>query len=602
MSLPRPPRGTGPVFRSLTGLLVAFVVSAPGAVAAPLEIEAGFDTEVAGVEEAVGFWIEVRAGFRSPPEFEPTFELDNLESIGEPTRSESFRFLEGSYTRTLRHTWLLRPLSVGQAAVRGIRVRIDREVFQLPTERLRVQEEPPPRQRYRYPPSSSSAPAEPPSRRRPTLPRPRPLTSGSVFLRAETEPRDPWVGQQVLYTLYLYTQADINSIYPRRVPPFQGFWAHEVPLPRQPAPEMVEVDGERYGRVPLLKRVLFPRRPGIFEVEPAEYDLIAQGRPVGRTGSRRARPEQISRRANTLRLVVRELPPAPPEFGGAVGRFEISAHLDPGAVAVGEAATLEVALRGDGHVQSLRAPELPELPGVTVYPPEEVGGGDVERDRLTGERSWRFVLVPEQTGRWQLDDFELSYFDPRAGGYRVARAPALTLEAHPAAARATAEPPGPGGELHPIRSAAVPTGDQGGLEPALLLPWLAGLPLVLALVLRVARRRTGPESRVLLGSLAEIESSETDTGLAANRQAADRIEGAWRLYLSERWGVPPDTPARRWADVLADHPQAGPATTEPIRKLAEEIHYLRYAPQLSATPSLRRELLEHSRRVVRRLA
>lgn len=584
-------------------LVLAPVLVSGAATAAPLELDAGFDTEVAGIDEAVGFWIEVRAGFRSPPEFEPTFELDNLQAIGSPKRSESFRFINGSTSRTLRITWLLRPLSIGQAAVRGIRVRIDGEVFQLPTERLRVQEEPPPRRRYRHPPSSSRGDPEPPGRRRPTLPPPRPLTSGSVFLRAEIEPLDPWVGQQVLYTLHLYTQADINSIYPRRVPSFHGFWAHEVTLPRQPSPEMVEVGGERFGRVPLLKRVLFPRRPGVFELEPAEYDLIAQGRRVGRTGSDRLQPQQISRRANTLRLDVRELPPAPPGFSGAVGRFDLSARLYPRKVEVGEAATLEVSLRGDGHVQSLPAPEPPELPGVTVYPPEATGGGEVERDQLTGERSWRFVLVPERTGSWRTEDFELTYFDPRAGGYRVTRASPGTLEARPAAARTTAELPGPGGDLHPIRSAAVPTVDGQGVDAGRWLPWLAGLPLILTLVLRVVRlrKRGGPESRALLVRLAEIESTDTGEGLAANRHAATQIEDAWRLYLGERWQVPAETPARRWPEILTEHPGAGPPVAEPIRELADEIHYLRYAPQLSATPELRRELLDHSRRLARRL-
>ena len=584
------------------GCLTVLSIPLPGAAVERLEIDAAFDTDLAGVEEEVGFWIEVRGGFRSLSDFEPSFELDNLEVIRESGLLESFRFVHGSYTRTLRRTWLLRPLSVGQAAVRGIRVRIEGETFQLPTERLRVQEEPPPRQRYRVPPSASPSPGRPPSRRRPVLPPPRGSTSAGVFLRAEAEPRDPWVGQQVLYTLYLYTQADINSIYPRRVPSFQGFWAHEVPLPRHPSPEMMDVDGERYGRVPLLKRVLFPRRPGVFDVEPAEYDLIAQRRPPGRTGSRPVRPQQLTRRANNLRLVVRELPPAPPGFGGAVGRFEISAHLVPARLAVGEGATLEVTLRGDGHVQSLAPPQLPELPGVTVYPPEATGGGDVERDRLTGERSWRFVLVPEQTGRWEMESFELRYFDPQAGGYRVARAPAVTLEAHPSATGATAAPPGPGGELHPIRSAAVPTDDGSGYDATRLLPWLAGLPLVLTLVLRIARRRGGPENRALLERLGEIAASEPDRGPAAHRRAADRIEEAWRCYLEDRWQVPPDTPASRWAEILSEHPKAGPPVVEWIRDLAEEIHYLRNAPQLSAAPSLLRELLDRSRRLARRLA
>lgn len=568
--------------------------------AAAVEIEAGFDTEVAGVDEAVGFWIEARAGFQQPPEFVPSFELDNLEQIGEPSRSESFRFINGSTSRTLRLTWLLRPLSTGQAAVRGIRVRIRNQVFELPTQRLRVQREPPAgRRRYRFPPPSRRSSPSSPDRQAPIE---VPVTSGSVFLRATAEPEEPWVGQQVLYTLYLYTQADINSIYPRRVPPFHGFWAHEVPLPRQPTPEMVEVSGERYGRVPLLKRVLFPRRPGLFEVASAEYDLIAQVRRIGRPGSHQSRPQQITRRANPLRLRVLELPAAPPSFSGAVGRFDLSARLEPREVTVGEAATLTVRLRGDGHVQALPSPEPPELSGVTVYPPAETGDDGLERDTLTGERSWRFVLVPEQTGRWALEDFELTYFDPQAGGYRVIRTPPLSLVARPRAERARIEPPGPGGELHPIRSAAIP--EDGGFDGRALLPLLTVLPVLLVLAVRWRRRSVArdPASQALLQRLAAIEESETGEGLAANRHAAAEIEKAWCTYLSQRWEVPPDTPPAGWGDALTDRETVGAKVAEPLRELAAEIHYLRYAPQLSTTDTLRRELLERSRRLVRRLS
>lgn len=589
------------VVASLSACLLAALLAPERASAQSLEIEAGFDTEVIGIEEAVGFWIEVRSGYRQPPDFEPTFELDNLEPIGEPDRAESYSFLGGSPHRTLRFTWLLRPLSTGLAAVRGIRVRIRGETFELPTERLRVQDEAPPRSRYRYPPSSPSRGVEPPTRRRPELPTPipGPPTSTSVFLRAEIEPPDPWVGQQILYTLYLYTQADIDSIYPRRVPSFHGFWAHEVELARPSSTEMVDVDGERYGRVPLLKRVLFPRRPGHHDLEPAEYDLVARMRRPGRSGSRRERPEQITRRGNPATLDVRPLPSGPPEFTGAVGRFELSARLQPSQVSAGEAATLTVTLQGNGHVQSLPAPSPPELPGVTTYPAEETGTGDIERDGLRGERSWRFVLVPRQKGRWPLQEMTLTYFDPEAGGYRVARASLPMLVARPSSP--TAALPSPGGELHPIRSAAIPAEETPDVRR--LLPWLATLPLLLALVLRQVQRRKsgGPAARALLQRLDEIETAGDGGSLAANRHAASRIEESWRSYLDERWRIPPETPSTRWAEALGKRPDPAPSTARAFRELAEEIHYLRFAPQLSTTDTLRRELLERSRRMARRL-
>lgn len=571
----------------LLGMLALLALSPSAAGAAEVELEAGFDQRRVGARDTVGFWIEVRAGFSRPPAFEADFELDNLDLLGRPVPSESFRFVNGATTRTRRLTWRLRPRSSGPAAVRRIRVEIEGETFQLPSRVIRVEAGLGPRQQ--------DEPSVLPDayRRRPRPGRAPSLRSTDVFLRAEVDPPDPWVGERVTYTLNLYTRADINSIYPREMPTFQGFWAHELTIPRQSPPERVRLDGELYYRAPLLRRVLYPRRPGILDIEAAEYDLVAEARgqqPFTLPGP----PQQLRRRSNPVRLVVRELPPGPEGFEGAVGRFRLTSSLEPRRVSRGESATLRVTVEGDGLLAALPVPETPVLEGVTVYPPEE-SSTEEGADGESQQRRWSWDLVPEQVGRWTLEPFELRYFDPAAGGYRRAGGDPLTLTATAGddAVRARRS-----ADLHPIRSAAVPEEGSRGLH-RWPWAWLAALPLALLVALRTARRRratTSLAARRLLERLEELVAEPPSNA----RGAATAAEGAWREFLEERWMMPAETPLRSWGTSLEEHMGDADAARD-LAELAEAIHYLRHAPQLTATAPLCRDLLDRSRRLLRRL-
>lgn len=94
-----------------------------------------------------------------------------------------------------------------------------------------------------------------------------------------------------------------------------------------------------------------------------------------------------------------------------------------------------------------------------------------------------------------------------------------------------------------------------------------------------------------------------------NRIVAQDVEEAWRDFLSERWGVSPALSASRWTenlkerrDLIPDGRRLDAKTLAGLDEVTQEIHYLRHAPQLSDTGSVRRELARRSRRLLRRLS
>ncbi len=613
--------------RRLLALSAVLLLAALGRASAEDEprVSARLAPERIGTEQLTRLIIEVSGSGIGSRQFTPDFELENLVIDSGPSQSQSFSFTNGVASRSQSLSWILRPVGPGAARVHSIRVQYGDTLYEPPDLQLVVENEAvvgSSQGQRQADPFEDFFPSLRGRLRRGSTPQPE------VFLRAELSPRSPWVGQQVVYTLYLYTQAHVASINPEQLPDFAGFWVRDIDLGETPEVEMVDVDGRRFGRVPILRRALFPLRSGELSLESAKVQLSVR-MPDRTFGSMFSDIESIRRDSNPLSLTARELPPDAPEgFAGAVGSLEIEAHLEPTSVTVGEAATFKVTLAGAGHLQGLPAPELPEMEGVRLFPPQQESGERVVGDQVRGERSWNFILVPEVAAPLELPPIEISYFDPVASAYRTTRSEPLTLAVAPAPVTEAA--------LEPAAAAPIDDADAGtdqqaaaaGLRWTAILPWALVALLSLALIVALTRRRPGsgaarpgsagqrsrspgPSPSPGQGPTVRAKERRTlnrdfDSAVEAAameakpRATAHAIEEAWRSWLAERWEIEPSAPTKQWGERL----EGAGADVDEVRRLmglVDDLHYLRYAPQLADTESLARELILRSQKIQRSL-
>jgi hypothetical protein len=557
-----------------------------------VQVTARLQPELIGIDEFAHLSIEVQGSGFGGRSFDPGFELDNLEVVNGPNTSQSFSFVNGATSRSLTLSWLLRPEAVGPARVHSILVQVGDDVYALPEAVIEVQQNTvgrlQPSGRRRADPFEDFFPRIDGRPRRPTS-RPK------VFLRAEVQPKDPFVGQQALYTLYLFTQADVISISPEKLPDFNGLWVRELPQSKESATEMVDIDGERYGRVAVLRRAIFPLRAGVIELEPAKVQLGIRV-PDRTFGSMFAQSQQIRRDSNAVTLEARELPsPVPDGFHGAVGKLRVAAELEPTQVTMGDAATFSVTLSGAGHLQGLPAPTLSEIAGLRTFPPQQESDEHFVGNQVQGRRTWSYVLVPEAPGQYRLPAIEMSYFDPTRSEFLLARAAATQLE--------VAEAPAAGAdqsEAAPAIDTGAPRQAEGttpaGTDWARALPWVLVALLVgtLGIVLRGRLGRGGSHSPALVAALRMAAKKEKP------REAAALIEDGWRDFLESRWHIPPSTPSTQWGRLLSEA-GARADTADRLVELADDLHYLRYAPQLSDTAALQKELILRSTKLGRTL-
>jgi hypothetical protein len=380
-------------------------------------------------------------------------------------------------------------------------------------------------------------------------------TPGAAFIRVIPDKTRVYVGQQVTVGWYLYLTTNQNRFETVSEPHTDGFWVEDLPSTNPQGrlsftPQML--NGRTYNVALLFKKALFPLAPGKLTITPMEAEVSQVdffGTPVR------------AHRLKTDPLVIEALPlpraGEPPGFDPAnVGKYEISAAVDRSSVAVGDAVTLRIAVKGAGNVRNVRPPALPPLDGWKSYEPKVDVSVDAA-DTVTGTKTVEWLLRAERPGKTTVPALVLETFDPEAKRYEAARtAPfdiLVTGEAANAPRADGSGGAGPAGEagagvIRPIHargglSTGVGAGfvHSGAFTAAVVAP-----PLAWALFLGLGRIRARLSSdeqrnrrrrvrRLVRRRLRQAEAHRTAGQAAAFYAEIDRVV---REALSERLGTP----------------------------------------------------------------
>jgi tetratricopeptide (TPR) repeat protein len=371
-----------------------------------VEVSASLNRPTASVGETVAMTVTLRApGLRSWEIEDPTFE--SLELVSSNDRN-TFRFSASlGAVRELSREYTLRVLQPGEITIPPVRITVEGVIYE--TEALRL-----------------TAEAAGTSAAIPRGVRPRP--EEEVAVRLWAEPDTAFVGQQVTLTVGAFFDPLVRSRLQRqpeyRPPDVQGFWTAD--LPGTPRPERRVVSGREYF-IQIYRRALFAPSPGTIRIPPAAviYEV--------RRGLIYA-PETFQVESAPASVVVLPLPAegAPPEFAGAVGRYETEIWFDRSDLRAGEAVHLWLDVQGSGNLSSLARPTMPEVPGMRVYDGGEEAEVQLRGTEFAGHKRFSWVLVPERPGQFVLPELRLPYFDPWERNYVVASTEPVTLNVEPA--------------------------------------------------------------------------------------------------------------------------------------------------------------------------
>ncbi len=240
------------------------------------------------------------------------------------------------------------------------------------------------------------------------------------FFEATVSNAVPFVGEQVVYSLRLYTRQISRTNRGTIVDPsFDGFWQQDF----GPDREFTALIGEQNYQVKERRYILFPSRGGLITIDPAIFVIPDDPFQAG---------EALYTEAVTVQA--QSVPPVPADvtgFEGAVGQFEMQPTIDRQTAAQGEPVTLQLTVRGTGNLEQLSAPEMPETDSWRVFFRDSTYQAGEADGLLVGEKTFEWFLTPLMAGSQTSPVITLTYFDPLTQSYRSLTTAPLTINVTP---------------------------------------------------------------------------------------------------------------------------------------------------------------------------
>ncbi|MDX2247817.1 MAG: BatD family protein [Bacteroidia bacterium] len=365
--------------------------------------------------------------------FQVSFKLDNAQPqgieypafegfqvLGGPNISTSMQFVNGSTSQSITYSFYLRPkregkLTIGPAAITVNNQKLSSQAIQMEVTAAGTAS------------NSNTAGGDTDTQRRDQSLEDQ--LKDYIFLRAIVSDKDVFLGEQLTVTYKLYERIRALNLVPEEPPKYEGFWVENIDLQGAPAQNEV-IDGIQYQTRIIKKDILFPQRAGKLVIDPMTLSCVVQvqSQPRQRRNIFDSFFETYENYPYTfanaaIPLEVKPLPVVgkPADFSGMVGDLDMEVTLDKTEVKTGDAVTFRVKYSGEGNVKNFQEPRLEFPPDFDVFDPKIDESIAKSSGIVSGRRSFDYLIVPRNPGKYKLPVISFSYFDPKKKDYVTLR-------------------------------------------------------------------------------------------------------------------------------------------------------------------------------------
>lgn len=254
-----------------------------------------------------------------------------------------------------------------------------------------------------------------------------------VFIEVTADPTHAYVGQQLLYTVRLFLDVNLNS--------------GSLPDPHADGAELRKLGGDtdyqavRNGhRYQVVERryALIPQRAGTLTIPSIEFqgEAVDPGNPNDpggffNPGGLFGNSTPVTADSQEVKIDVQ---PPPADWGKTtwLPARSLTLGLDglpsDGKLTVGQPLNLRMHVEAQGQPgDALPELSLPDIDGAKVYPDQSNATTQDDGQWLSGRRDRSFAIFPQRAGTLTMPTVTLTWFDVQSGQKRVATIPAHTF-------------------------------------------------------------------------------------------------------------------------------------------------------------------------------
>jgi hypothetical protein len=180
----------------------------------------------------------------------------------------------------------------------------------------------------------------------------------------------------------------------------------------------VKIGNKNYTEYRIYQAGLFPQTAGKIDIPSLKLDMLSQS--GGFFG--RSKEEIKSFSSRPFSILVKELPEHPMKGKAAVGSFQLEEKQNRKSVTVGQGLSYDFTVRGEGNISYIQEPSDLKSGLADVYPPNSSQTIQRSGGRVTGSKTFSYLLVPREQGAIQASRIlEWIFFNVKTGRYDTLR-------------------------------------------------------------------------------------------------------------------------------------------------------------------------------------
>ncbi|MFN5793397.1 MAG: BatD family protein [Bacteroidota bacterium] len=266
----------------------------------------------------------------------------------------------------------------------------------------------------------------------------------NLFIRTVTSKSRAYVGEQIIVSYKVYTRINILDNAATKLPVFNGFWSEEILSGnRQAEFKQENIDGLQYQVAEIKKAILIPQHSGSLSVDPLVMDVVTRIKNKNRSndpfeqffnmgGFGSYKDVKVSISSKPIKIDVLPLPEKnkPESFKGAVGDFSMEVNIKPSNLKLksNDAGNLIVTISGKGNLKLLEPLKIKAPSDIEMYDAKSTDKISTTSSGLSGKRSFDYLFIPRNPGKYTLESAPFTYFDPEKGNYVTLKTPDFNLD------------------------------------------------------------------------------------------------------------------------------------------------------------------------------
>jgi hypothetical protein len=172
------------------------------------------------------------------------------------------------------------------------------------------------------------------------------------------------------------------------------------------------------------KEILFPQQVGKLKLNSFNLTARIQTSPF-------SPPISKTIKSNAPTIVVKSLPGnAPNSFVNQVGDLTMKVVFNADSIIVDQPIDLKLTISGKGNLKQLADLKLNFPEEFEMYDPETKNKLRVNEGGVSGSVTYNYLLIPRETGVYDIDPIKFTYFDLATKSYKTITSKAFTIKAY----------------------------------------------------------------------------------------------------------------------------------------------------------------------------